>query len=102
MIFVLLLIFALYLLLSKERYTSSDPFLDGIKDRFIDPQNHRYINQIDYYRDAPNIDLEREFRKSSCEITKDWSKMTDYEYVKAIQCLQGSSDRPRIKSINAI
>ncbi len=101
MLFVLLLIFTLYLLLSKERYTSPDPFLDGIKDRFIDPQNHRYINQIDFYRDAPNIDLEREFRKSSCNITKDWDKMTDYEYSQAIQCIQGSEDRTKIKSINA-
>lgn len=102
MIIALLLIFILYLLINKERYTTPDPFIEGMKDRFIDPRKRVYINQIDYYKDAPNIDLEREFRQTKCQVPTDWSKLSDYEYTKAILCLQGSEDRPKIKSINAI
>ena len=100
MIIVLLLIFILYLLITKERYSIQDPFIEGMKDRFIDPRKRVYINQIDYYQNAPNIDLEREFRPVD-DCPTDWSKMTDYEYTKAILCLQGSDDRYKVKSINA-
>jgi hypothetical protein len=70
-----------------------------MKDRFIDPRKRVYINQIDYYQNAPNIDLEREFRPADCPT--DWSKMNDYEYTKAVLCIQGSDDRYKIKSIYA-
>ena len=100
MILVILLIFALYLLLNKERYT--DPFLDGIKDRFIDPNNHRYINQIDYYKDAPNINLERVINNnviSSGDVN--WAKLDDYQYSQMVGLVQGNFNNTPIKNINA-
>jgi hypothetical protein len=102
MILVILLIFALYLLLIRERYSTTDPFLDGIKDRFIDPQNHRYINQIDYYRDAPNINLESAINNvavSSADIN--WASLNDYEYSQMVGLVQGNFNNTRIKNINA-
>jgi hypothetical protein len=100
MILVILLIFFLYLLLNKERYT--DPFLDGIKDRFIDPNNHRYINQIDYYKDAPNINLERAINNnviSSGDVN--WAKLDDYQYSQMVGLVQGNFNNTSIKNINA-
>ena len=93
---IIIVFFILYLFLSKrEGYD----FMDDIRDRFIDPMNHRYINQIDYYRDAPNINLERVL--SNPTITEDdidWSKVSDSEYPKLINYLSGRNDAT---SINA-
>ncbi len=100
MIIVILLIFALYLILKKERY--EDPFLDGIKDRFIDPRKHTYINQIDYYKDAPNIDLERAITVSPISSGDiNWAKLDDYQYSQMVGLLQGNYQRDNIKNINA-
>ena len=108
----IILCFILYLVLTK-REGYEDPFIllesdtsrgiDGIRDRFIDPMKHRYINQIDFYRDAPNINLERALTQPA--ITSDdidWSKVSDSEYPKLINYLSGRNDATRIKSINAI
>ena len=97
----IILIFLLYFLLFNKREGYEDPFIEGMKDRFIDT-NRRYVNQIDYYRDSPNINLERAF--SSPTITSDdidWSKVSDSEYPILINYLSGRNDATKIKSINA-
>ena len=112
MLLFIILCFIIYLVLTK-REGYEDPFIllesdssswiDGIRDRFIDPKNHRYINQIDFYRDSPNINLERAL--SQPVITADdidWSKVSNSEYPKLINYLSGRNDATRIKSINAI
>jgi len=102
MILILLLIFTLYLILKKERYAKYDPFIEGMKDRFIDPQNHRYINQIKYYKDAPNINLESAINNvavSSSDVN--WAKLNDYEYSQMVGLVQGNFNNPSIKNINA-
>jgi hypothetical protein len=96
-----------YLFLSK-REGYEDPFMDGIRDRFIDPMKHRYTNQIDYWckgssECSPNINLERALYQptiSSDDI--DWSKVSDSEYPKLVNYLSGRNDATRIKSINAV
>ena len=102
MLLFIILCFILYLVLTK-REGYEDPFMDGIRDRFIDPKNHRYINQIDYYRDSPNINLERALSQPT--ITSDdidWSKVSNSEYPKLVNYLSGRNDATRIKSINAV
>jgi hypothetical protein len=92
----------LYLVLTK-REGYEDPFIDGIRDRFIDPMKRRYTNQIDFYRDAPNINLERALTHPTINIDDiDWSKVSDSEYPKLINYLSGKNDAVRIKSINAV
>ena len=101
MIILLLLHFFLYG--GKEGFTLKDPFLDGIRDRFIDPMNHRYINQIDWYRDSPNINLEGALSQPT--LTSDdinWSRVRDYDYPKIVGYLSGRTDATKIKSINAL
>jgi hypothetical protein len=64
--------------------------------------DRKYINQIDYYKDAPNIDLERAIYNSP--VTSDdinWAKLNDYDYARTVGLLQGNYNRPLIKSINA-
>jgi len=102
MFLFIVLCFILYLVLSK-REGYEDPFMNGIRDRFIDPMKRRYTNQIDFYRDAPNINLERALTQPS--ITSDdidWSKVSNSEYPKLINYLSGRNDAVRIKSINAV
>lgn len=64
---------------------------------------HKYINQIDFYRNAPSIDLGR-VGGGGDHINVDnidWSKLNDYQYSQVVGLIQGIEDRPRIKSINA-
>ncbi len=112
MIIFIIILFVIYFILinKKERY--EDPFIEGMRDRFIDPTKRRYINQIDYYRDAPNINLERAL-SSDLSLTQgvsqptissddiDWSKVSEYEYPILINYLSGRNDATKIKSINA-
>ena len=97
----MILLFLIYFIFFNKREGYEDPFIQGIKDRFIDP-NHRYTNQIDYYRNAPNINLERALSQptiSSDDV--DWSKVSDYEYPILINYLSGRNNATKIKSINA-
>lgn len=57
--FIILCFIGYIVLVKRENYSlpTEDPFIEGMKDRFIS-NNHRYTNQIDWYRDAPNINLE--------------------------------------------
>ena len=92
-----------YIILTKREGYEIDPFIEGMKDRFIDPMKHRYINQIDLYKNAPNINLERAMYQPSLSADDiDWSKVSDYEYPKLVGYLQGRNDATKIKSINAI
>ena len=98
----IILCFIGYLVLSK-REGYEDPFMDGIRDRFIDPMKRRYTNQIDYYRDAPNINLERALSHPTISPDDiDWSKVSDSEYPILINYLSGKNDATRIKSINTV
>lgn len=107
----ILIIIALFFIFRKERFTlddtvrtiSADRWTDIIKsDRRYWTQGTRYINQIDYWKDAPQINLEREIAVSP--ITSDdirWEKLNDYEYSQVVGLLQGNYQRDNIKSINA-
>ena len=107
----MILLFLVYFLFFNKREGYEDPFIQGIKDRFIDP-NHRYTNQIDYYRDAPNINLERALSSDLSQTQGvshpalspddiDWSKVSDSEYPILINYLSGRNNATKIKSINA-
>ena len=117
----LMIILALFYIFRKERFDlddtvrtiSADRWADIIKPNrkywtqspsapFASRTGTRYINQIDYYKDAPQINLERAI--SSSPITSDdinWSKLNDYEYSVIVGLLQGNYNRDSIKSINA-
>jgi len=103
-VILLLIILALFFIFKKERFDLSDDVRTISADRWADilKPNRRYINQIDYYKDAPQINLERAIQNSP--ITSDdinWEKLSDYEYVQIVGLLQGNYNRPLIKSINA-
>jgi hypothetical protein len=103
-VLLLLIILALFFIFKKERFDLSDDVRTISADRWADilKPNRRYINQIDYYKDAPQINLERAIQNSP--ITSDdinWEKLSDYEYVQIVGLLQGNYNRPLIKSINA-
>jgi hypothetical protein len=110
--FIIFLLLIYFLLFNKrEGYEEhfilleSDPNrgIEGMKDRFIDPMKRRYINQIDFYRDAPNINLERALSRPTLTTDDiDWSKVSDSEYPILINYLSGRNDATKIKSINAI
>jgi hypothetical protein len=103
-VLLLLIILALFFIFKKERFDLSDDVRTISADRWADilKPNRRYINQIDYYKDAPQINLERAIQNSP--ITSDdinWEKLSDYEYVQIVGLLQGNYNRDNIKSINA-
>jgi len=110
-VILLLIILALFFIFKKEKFTLDDTIRTISADRWADilkpnrrywTQGTRYINQIDYYKDAPQIDLERAILNSP--ITSDdinWEKLSEYEYVQIVGLLQGNYNRPLIKSINA-
>ena len=100
-VIIILLIALMILTLNKERFNVEENIM---KDRFIGQNSRKYINQIDWYRDSPNIDLEREINYyggiSPDDI--DWTKVNDYQYSKIVGYLQGKYDATKIKSINAL
>ena len=103
-VLLLLIILALLFVFNKEKFTLDDTVRTISADRWADilKPNRKYINQIDYYKDAPQINLERAI--SSSPITTDdiqWAKLSDYEYVQIVGLLQGNYNNPLRKSINA-
>lgn len=100
----MLIIIILFFIFSKERFTIDDTIRTISADRWADiiKSNRRYINQIDYWKDAPQINLEEAIPVSP--ITSDdirWEKLNDYEYSQVVGLLQGNYQRDNIKSINA-
>ncbi len=100
----ILIILALFFIFRKESFELDDTVRTISADRWADiiKPNRKYINQIDYYKYAPQINLERAI--SSSPITTDdinWSKLNDYEYSVIVGLLQGNYNRDSIKSINA-
>lgn len=96
----ILIIIALFFIFRKERFTLDDDITDRMKAYL--KNDRKYINQIDYWKDAPQINLERAIPVSP--ITSDdinWSKLNDYEYSQVVGLLQGNYQRDNIKSINA-
>ncbi len=103
-VLLLLIILALLFVFKKEKFTLDDTVRTISADRWADilKTNRNYINQIDYYKDAPQIDLERAIQDSPITSTDiNWEKLNDYEYVQIVGLLQGNYNRPLIKSINA-
>ena len=103
-VLLLLIILALLFVFKKEKFTLDDDVRTISADRWADilKPNRKYINQIDYWNNSPQIDLERAIQDSP--ITSDdinWEKLSDYEYVQIVGLLQGNYNRPLIKSINA-
>lgn len=103
-VLLLLIILALLFIFKKERFDLSDDVRTISADRWADilKPNRKYINQIDYWSNSPQINLERAIQDSP--ITSDdiqWAKLSDYEYVQIVGLLQGNYNRPLIKSINA-
>ena len=104
MLLLLLLVVIFFLVNRRENY---DSLKDEMTNRWVDvlksPYGREYINQIDFYRNAPSIDLGR-IGGGGDHINVDdvdWSKLNDYEYSQVVGLIQGIEDRPRIKSINA-
>ena len=100
----LIIILALFFIFRKERFELDDTVRTISADRWADilKPNRKYINQIDYYKDAPQINLERAISGST--ITTDdinWDKLNDYEYVQIVGLLQGNYNNPLRKNINA-
>ncbi len=103
-VLLLLIILALLFVFKKEKFTLDDTVRTISADRWADilKTNRNYINQIDYYKDAPQIDLERAIQDSPITSTDiNWEKLNDYEYVQIVGLLQGNYNRSLIKSINA-
>ncbi len=65
-VLLLLIILALFIIFKKERFDLSDDVRTISADRWIDilKPNRNYINQIDYWSNAPQIDLERAIQNS--------------------------------------
>lgn len=97
----IVIIIALFFILRKERFSLDEDINDRMKAYL--KTDRRYINQIDYYKDAPQIDLERAIPVSPISSDDiDWSKIKDdYEFYKIVGLLQGNYQRDNIKSINA-
>ena len=100
----ILIIIALFFIFRKERFTLDDTVRTISADRWTDilKNNRRYINQIDYWSNSPQINLEEAIPVS--HITSDdinWSKLNDYEYSQVVGLIQGNYQRPKINSINA-
>jgi len=98
MYLLLILLVVLFFIFKKESF-SLDPY--DRMNAYL-KTDRKYINQIDFYKDAPNIDLERAIYDSP--ITSDdinWAKLNDYDYARMVGLLQGNYNRPLIKSINA-
>lgn len=96
----ILIIIALFYIFRKERFSLDEDINDRMKAYL--KNDRKYINQIDYWKDAPQINLERAIVNST--LTSDdinWEKLNDYEYSKMVGLLQGNYNRPKIKSINA-
>jgi len=103
-VILLLIILALFFIFKKERFDLSDDVRTISADRWADilKPNRRYINQIDYWSNSPQINLERAIQNSP--ITSDdinWEKLSDYEYVQMVGLIQGNYNRSRVKNINA-
>ncbi len=103
-VLLLLIILALLFVFKKEKFTLDDTIRTISADRWADilKPNRKYINQIDYWSNSPQINLERAIQNSP--ITSDdiqWAKLNDYEYVQIVGLLQGNYNRDNIKSINA-
>ncbi len=100
----LIIILALFFIFRKERFELDDVVRTISADRWADIIKHdrRYINQIDYWSNSPQINLEKAI--SSSPITADdinWSKLNDYEYSVIVGLLQGNYNRGPLKNINA-
>jgi hypothetical protein len=107
----LIVVLALFFIFRKERFELDDDVRTISADRWSDilkpnrkyrAQGAGYINQIDFYKDAPQINLERAIQNSP--ITSDdinWEKLSDYEYVQIVGLIQGNYNRDNIKNINA-
>ena len=103
-VLLLLIILALLFVFKKENFTLDDDVRTISADRWADilKPNRKYINQIDYWSNSPQINLEKAI--SSSPITADdinWSKLNDYEYSVIVGLLQGNYNRDSIKNINA-
>jgi len=96
----ILIIIALFFIFRKERFTLDDDITDRMKAYL--KNDRKYINQIDYWSNSPQINLEEAIPVSP--ITSDdinWSKLNDYEYSQVVGLIQGNYQRPKINSINA-
>ncbi len=103
-VLLLLIILALLFVFKKEKFTLDDTVRTISADRWADilKPNRNYINQIDYWNNSPQIDLERAIQDSPITSTDiNWEKLNDYEYVQIVGLLQGNYNRSLIKSINA-
>ena len=91
---------------TQENYSvyedPSNRWVDVLKSPY--EGRHKYVNQIDYWRDAPNIDLEGTFQDKKGILLKDvdWSRIDPYTYSKLVTYIQGKDQSSMIKSINAI
>ena len=101
----LMIILALFFIFRKERFELDDVVRTISADRWADiiKPNRKYINQIDYWSNSPQINLEKAIPVSPITADDiDWSKIKDdYEYSVIVGLLQGNYNRDSIKNINA-
>lgn len=96
----ILIIIALFFIFRKERFSLDEDINDRMKAYL--KKDRKYINQIDYWSNSPQINLEEAIPVSP--ITSDdinWSKLNDYEYSQVVGLIQGNYKRDELKSINA-
>ena len=97
----IIIIIALFYIFRKERFSLDEDINDRMKAYL--KNDRKYINQIDYWSNSPQINLEKAIPISPITADDiDWSKIKDdYEYSVIVGLLQGNYNRDNIKSINA-
>ena len=97
----IIIIIALFYIFRKERFSLDEDINDRMKAYL--KNDRKYINQIDYWSNSPQINLEKAIPVSPITADDiDWSKIKDdYEYSVIVGLLQGNYNRDNIKNINA-
>ena len=97
----IIIIIALFYIFRKERFSLDEDINDRMKAYL--KNDRKYINQIDYWSNSPQINLEKAIPVSPITADDiDWSKIKDdYEYSVIVGLLQGNYNRGPLKNINA-
>ena len=93
-------IIALFYIFRKERFSLDEDINDRMKAYL--KNDRKYINQIDYWSNSPQINLEKAIPVSPISSGDiNWEKLNDYEYSQVVGLLQGNYNNPLRKNINA-
>ena len=93
-------IISLFYIFRKERFSLDEDINDRMKAYL--KNDRKYINQIDYWSNSPQINLEKAIPVSPISSGDiNWEKLNDYEYSQVVGLLQGNYNNPLRKNINA-